>query len=67
MAIADQSMPEAEFVTLRTELLRLSSHMSCSQTLDLADLLHTVIRMRKPHRPLQNLDALFCAETHNAS
>ncbi|MDQ8027412.1 hypothetical protein [Brevundimonas sp. GCM10030266] len=59
MAANDQSMPETQFTALRAELLRVSGKMSCTQALDLADLLHTVIRMRKPHRPLQNLEALF--------
>lgn len=62
MPANDQTMPDDQFLEVRETLLNVSSRMSCSQALDLADLLHTVIRMRKPHRPLQNLESLFCTE-----
>lgn len=58
----DEPMAEAEFLALRAELLRASTLMSCAQTLELADLMHTVIRMRKPCRGLRNLDDLFLGE-----
>lgn len=62
MAANDQPLSDDQFTEVRSALLKLSSQMSCSQALDLADLLHTVIRMRRPQRPLQNLNALFCGE-----
>ena len=62
LAATDQSLPDDEFIEVRSALLKVSSRMSCSQALELADLLHTVIRMRRPRRPLQNLEALFCDE-----
>ncbi|WP_395945395.1 hypothetical protein [Brevundimonas sp.] len=61
-----RSMPNAAFLALRSELLLATTMMSCEQTLDLADLLHTAIRMRKPGRPLQNLDHLFREEATSA-
>jgi hypothetical protein len=60
--ITDEPMAEDEFLALRAELLRASTKMSCSQTLELADVLHTVIRLRKPCRRLRNLDDLFLDE-----
>lgn len=42
-------MPEEAFLALRGELLRATALLSCAQTLDLADVLHTVIRARKSH------------------
>ncbi|MFJ6023520.1 hypothetical protein ACIQC9_02815 [Brevundimonas sp. NPDC092305] len=62
MAGLDRIMPDKDYLDLRDSLLKASSQMSCRQALDLADLLHTVIRMRKPHRPLRNLEALFVGE-----
>ena len=62
LAANDQILPDDQFTEVRSALLKVSSRMSCSQALDLADLLHTVIRMRRPQRPLQNLEALFCGE-----
>ncbi|RYG20842.1 MAG: hypothetical protein EON96_00025 [Caulobacteraceae bacterium] len=47
--LADPNLSEADFVSLRTALLALSPQMSCPQILDLADLLHTSIRSRKPY------------------
>ena len=55
----DQLMPEPEFLAVRAEFLRASTKMSCAQALELADLLHTVIRLRNPCRRLRNLDDLF--------
>lgn len=63
MAATDQSLSDDQFTEVRSALLKVSSQMSRSQALDLADLLHTVIRMRRPQRPLQNLEALFCSES----
>lgn len=40
-------MPDEAFLALRGELLKATALMSCAQTLDLADVLHTVIRARK--------------------
>ena len=40
-------MPPGAFIALRQELFKATTLMSCAQTLDLADLLHTVIRSRK--------------------
>lgn len=62
LAAADQTLSDDQFTEVRSALLKVSSRMSCSQALDLADLLHTVIRMRRSQRPLQNLEALFCGE-----
>ena len=62
LAATDQTLSDDQFIEIRSALLKVSSRMSCSQALDLADLLHTVIRMRRPQRPLQNLDALFCGD-----
>lgn len=59
-------MPKAAFLALRSELLLAATHMSCEQALDLADLLHTSIRMRKPGRPLRNIDSLFREEAIHA-
>lgn len=52
-------MPDAAYLALRSELLLATTKMSCDQALELADLLHTAIRMRKPGRPLKNVDHLF--------
>lgn len=52
-------MPDAAYLALRSELLLATTKMSCDQALELADLLHTAIRMRKPGRPLKNIDHLF--------
>jgi hypothetical protein len=57
-----RSMPNAAYLALRSELLLATTKMSCEQTLELADLLHTAIRMRKPGRPLKNIDHLFLGE-----
>lgn len=62
----DEPMAEVEFLALRAELLRASTLMSCSQTLELADLMHTVIRLRKPCRRLRNLDDLFLGDPDRA-
>ena len=59
MTLPDRPMADRSFSELRTELLNTSTKLSCHQLLDLADLFHTVIRMRKPHRPLKNVHALF--------
>lgn len=59
MTPPDRKMADASFLALRSELLLASTVMSAEQTLDLADLLRTAIRMRKPGRPLQNVDTLF--------
>lgn len=40
-------MASEAFLALREELLAATALMSCAQTLDLADLLHGVIRSRK--------------------
>jgi|GEM_PF-3130748 len=57
--IPDIPMSEPEFQALREAILAASTRMSCHQALDLADLLHTVIRMRRPARKLRNLGDLF--------
>jgi hypothetical protein len=62
LASADKTMPEEDFMALRQTLLTAAAGMSCPQVLALADLMHTMIRMRKPHRPLRNLDALFLGD-----
>lgn len=63
--LSERVLPETQFLALRRELLRVSTLMSCDQALDLADLLHTVIRMRKPCRPLHDLDRLFLDEARS--
>ncbi|RZI59936.1 MAG: hypothetical protein EOP94_02265 [Zymomonas sp.] len=62
---SEQSMPEPAYLALRAEILRASALMSCGQALELADLLHTVIRMRKPCRRLRNLEDLFLGEARS--
>jgi len=57
--IPETPMAEAEFQALREAILGASTRMSCHQALDLADLLHMVIRMRRPARKLRNLGDLF--------
>lgn len=52
--VADPGLTEADFVSLRRALLTLSPQMSCPQILELADLLHTVIRSRKPPGPVRS-------------
>lgn len=60
MKLPDKPMAQQSFAALRAELLKTSTQLSCHQLLDLADLFHTVIRLRKPHRPLKNVHELFC-------
>jgi len=57
--LPDSPMSEPEFRALREAILAASTRLSCHQALDLADLLHTVIRMRRPARKLRNLSDLF--------
>jgi len=62
--IPDTPMSEPEFQALREAILGASTRMSCHQALDLADLLHMVIRMRRPARKLRNLGDLFRGGLH---
>lgn len=55
-------MPEEAFLALRGELLRATALLSCAQTLDLADVLHTVIRARKSHYSPQYAERGPCDE-----
>lgn len=64
-AIPEKDMPEEDYLALRAELLRAATQMSGIQTLELADLLHTVIRLRKPSRGLKNLDDLLMGEVRS--
>jgi hypothetical protein len=59
---AKPPMSAEHFENLRNELLRASSKVSCAQALELADLLHAVIRMRKRHPCLKNPEDLLIAE-----
>ena len=47
----------SHFAALRTEILRTSARLSDEQLLDLADALHSLIRLRRPGRPIRSPDA----------
>jgi hypothetical protein len=66
-ATAGQGLPDHHFEAVRLEILRASQRMSCHQALDLADLLHAVIRMRKRRQPLVNVHRLIADEVADAT
>ena len=44
------------FAALRTEIVRTGAVLSDEQLLDLADALHSMIRLRRPGRPIRRHD-----------
>lgn len=46
----------SDFAALRTEILRTGVKLSDEQLLDLADGLHSLIRLRRPGRPIRRHD-----------
>lgn len=45
------------FAALRTEILRTGARLTDEQLLDLTDALHSLIRLRRPGRPILRTDA----------
>lgn len=47
----------SHFAALRTEILRTGAELSHEQLLDLTDALRSLIRLRRPGRPIRRADA----------
>lgn len=52
----------SHFAAMRTEILRTGAELSDEQLLDLTDALHSVIRLRRPGRPVRRFDAWIDGE-----
>lgn len=53
----------SHFSALRTEILRTGADLSDEQLLDLTDALHSLIRLRRPGRPIRRHDAWVDGES----
>lgn len=50
----EPALSHAAFNALKTEVVRASGGMSGQQLLDLADCLHSILRLRRPGRPVRD-------------
>ncbi len=48
----DRRLTTADFAALKTEVLRAAVELSDDQLMDLTDALHSVMRLRRPSRPI---------------
>lgn len=53
----DSGLHPNHFAAVRTEIVRTSATLSDEQLLDLADALHSQIRLRRPGRPIRSPEA----------
>ncbi|MFN3931846.1 MAG: hypothetical protein ACK4JY_08880 [Brevundimonas sp.] len=51
-----RTLPSEAYEQLRAEVLRAAVELSDAQLMELTDSLHSVIRLRRPGRPLRNPD-----------
>lgn len=48
----DRSLTPTDFSALKTEVIRAAVELSDAQLMDLTDALHSVMRLRRPGRPI---------------
>ena len=53
-----------DYAALKAEVLRSGAILTDEQLLDLADALHSVIRLRRPGRPIRRTDGWTADEPH---
>ncbi|MDP2763299.1 MAG: hypothetical protein Q8O54_00505 [Brevundimonas sp.] len=56
MRLSARGLHPSHFAALRTEILRTGAELSQEQLLDLTDALHSLIRLRRPGRPIRRVD-----------
>jgi hypothetical protein len=51
-ATADRRLSSGDFAALKTEIVRAAVELSDDQLMDLTDALHSMMRLRRPGRPI---------------
>ena len=70
--MSDADPPEgglqsSRYAVLRAEIVRAGESLTEAQLLDLADSLHGLIRLRRPHRSIRRPEAWIADEPQNFS
>ncbi len=60
---AHRELPPAAYATLKTEVVRAAVELSDAQLMDLADSLHSLMRLRRPGRPIGRPEGWLEAES----
>ena len=62
-ATAHRELPTPTYAALKTEVVRAAVELSDEQLMDLADALHSVMRLRRPGRPIGRPEGWLEAES----
>jgi len=62
-ARADRELPAPAYAALKTEVVRAAVELSDDQLMDLADALHSLMRLRRPGRPIGRPEGWLEAES----
>ena len=60
---ADRELPTPAYAALKTEVVRAAVELSDEQLLDLTDSLHSLMRLRRPGRPIGRPEGWLEAES----
>ena len=60
---AHRALPPPAYAALKTEVVRAAVELSDEQLLDLADALHSLMRLRRPGRPIGRPEGWLEAES----